>query len=211
MRVARGEGCRDAVDADDRPADAGCRADGDEGVHGGRSVDERFEPADEVRVVHIDDGSEQEQFGERHVHDVLGRSEKRGKRPAEHMTHAEVEQRDEEGDGYDEAPTHGACLGLEFFGGRLQARSGRGGAGARAAARLDGGGCVARAIDGGADRIDVDGVFVVVDGHGAGEQIHGDVRDALEVSHGAVDMCLARRAGHAAYIECLMSHVQPLS
>ena len=45
----------DAIDADDRPADAGRRADGDEGVHGGRAVDERFESVDEVRVVGVED------------------------------------------------------------------------------------------------------------------------------------------------------------
>ena len=85
--VAHRERRADAVDAVDGPGDARGGADGDERIHGGGAVDERLEPVFEVRVVDVEDGCEQEQLGEREVHDVLGRAEKRRQRPAEHVPH----------------------------------------------------------------------------------------------------------------------------
>ena len=82
----------------ERPGDRRGGADGDEGVHGGRAVHERFEAVDKVRVVDVDDGDEQDELGEgeRHAVGVVG--EDAGQRPAEHVSHAYVEQRNEKDD-----------------------------------------------------------------------------------------------------------------
>ncbi len=103
----------------ERPGNGRGGADGDEGVHGGRAVRERFKPIDKVRVVDIDDGDEQDELGERERHAVGVVGEDAGQWPTEHVPHAYVEQRDEEDDRDDEAGTHGRGGGLQLFGGRL--------------------------------------------------------------------------------------------
>ena len=82
----------------ERPGDGCGGADGDERIHGGRAVHERFEAVDKVRVVDVDDGDEQDELGERERHAVCVVGEDAGQRPAEHVPHAYVEQRDEEDD-----------------------------------------------------------------------------------------------------------------
>ena len=82
----------------ERPGNGSGGAHGDERVHGGCAVNERLEAVDKVRVVDVDDGDEQDKLGEgeRHAVGVVG--EDAGQRPAEHMSHAYVEQRNEKDD-----------------------------------------------------------------------------------------------------------------
>ena len=82
----------------ERPGNGSGGADGDEGVHGGCAVHKRLEAVDKVRVVDVDDGDEQDELGERQRHAVGVVGEDAGQRPAEHVPHAYVEQRDEEDD-----------------------------------------------------------------------------------------------------------------
>lgn len=76
---------------------------------------ERLETVDKVRIVDIDDGDEQDELGEgeRHAVDVV--REDAGQRPAEHVSHAYVEQRNEEGNRDDEAGAHGRGGGLQLL------------------------------------------------------------------------------------------------
>ena len=103
----------------ERPGNGSGGAHGDEGIHGGCAVRERFKPVGKVCVVDVDDGDEQDELGEgeRHAVDMVG--ENAGQRPAEHVSHAYVEQWDEEDDRDDEAGAHGRGGGLQLFGGRL--------------------------------------------------------------------------------------------
>ena len=82
----------------ERPGDGSGGAHGNKGVHGGRAVRERFKPVDKVRVVDIDDGDKQDELGEGERHAVGMVGEDAGQRPAKHVPHAYVEQRDEEYD-----------------------------------------------------------------------------------------------------------------
>ena len=195
----------------ERPGDRRGGADGDESVHGRRAVRERFKPVDKVRVVDVDDGDEQDELGERERHAVGMVGEDAGRRPAEHVPHAYVEQRDEEYDRDDEAGTHGRGGGLQLFGRRLH--MGGAGPGLRTSAldsvgaRADGRGRVARAVDSGTDVVGGDLRGVVVDQHGAGEQVDGDAVDAVELADGAVHVRLARGARHAAHVKRFLSHV----
>ena len=193
----------------ERPGDRRGGAYGDERVHGGRAVRERFKSVDKVRVVDVDDGDEQDELGEgeRHAVGVVGKDARQ--RPAEHVPHAYVEQRDEKDDRDDEAGAHGGGGGLQLFGRGLH----MGGAGPglcaaawAGAARVDGRGRVACAVDGSADIVGGDLRGVVVDQHGAGEQIDRDALDAVEFAHGAIHMRLAGGACHAAHVELILSH-----
>ena len=74
------------------------------------------------------------------------------------------------------------------------------------AARVDGRGRVACAVDGSADIVGGDLRGVVVDQHGAGEQIDRDALDAVELAHGTVHVRLAGGAGHTAHVELILSH-----
>ena len=47
---------------------------------------------------------------------------------------------------------------------------------------------------------------VVVDQHGAGEQVDRDALDAVELADGAVYVCLASGARHATHVERILSH-----
>ncbi len=82
----------------ERPGNGSGGADGDESVHGGRAVHERLEAVDKVCVVDVDDGDEQDELGERQRHAVGVVGEDAGQRPAEHVPHAYVEQRNEKDD-----------------------------------------------------------------------------------------------------------------
>ena len=82
----------------ERPGDGRSGADGDECVHGGRAVHERLKAIDKVCIVDVDDGDEQDEFGEGERHAVRMVGEDAGQRPAKHVPHAYVEQRDEEDD-----------------------------------------------------------------------------------------------------------------
>ena len=73
-------------------------------------------------------------------------------------------------------------------------------------ARVDGRRRVARAVDGGADVVGGDLRRVVVDQHGAGEQVDRDALDAVELADGAVHMRLASGARHAAHVKLILSH-----
>ena len=73
-------------------------------------------------------------------------------------------------------------------------------------ARADGRCRVARAVDGGADVVGGDLLGVIVDQHGAGEQIDCDALDAVELADGAIHVCLAGGARHAAHVELILSH-----
>ena len=194
----------------ERPGDGRGGADGDEGVHGGRAVRERFKPVDKVRVVDVDDGNEQDELGESERHAVGVVGEDAGQRPAEHVPHAYVEQWDEEDDRDDEAGAHGRGGGLQLFGGRLH--MGGAGPGLRTSAldsvgaRADGRGRVASAIDGGADVVGGDLRGVIVHQHGTGEQIDRDALDAVELAHGTVYVRLAGGTRHATHIEFILSH-----
>ena len=171
---------------------------------------ERFKPVDKVRVVDIDDGDEQDELGEGERHAVGMVGENAGQRPTKHVSHAYVEQWDEEYDRDDEAGAHGGGGGLQLFGGRLH--MGGAGPGLRISAldsvgaRADGRGRVARAVDSGADIVGGDLRGVVVHQHGAGEQVDRDALDAVELAHGTVHVRLAGGARHAAHIELILSH-----
>lgn len=102
------------------------------------------------------------------------------------------------------------AVGLQLFGRRLH--MGGAGPGLRAAAcggfgaRIDGRCRVTRTVDGGADVVGRNLRGVIVDQHGAGEQVDRDVLDAVEFTDGTVHMCLAGGARHAAHVELFLSH-----
>ena len=74
---------------------------------------------------------------------------------------------------------------------------------------VNGGGCgVPRAVDGVADLLVGERSFVVGHLHAAGQQVDGDVGHAVELADGLLDVRLARRAGHSAHVESLLSHMQ---
>ena len=170
----------------------------------------RLEAVDKVGVVDVDDGNEQDELGERERHAMGVVGEDAGQRPAEHVPHAYVEQRNEEDDRDDEAGAHGGGGDLQLFGGRLY--MGGAGPGLRAAARggfgarADGRCRVAGAVDGGAYVVGGDLRGVIVDQHGAGEQIDCDALDAVELADSAVNVRLAGGARHAAHIKLILSH-----
>ena len=73
-------------------------------------------------------------------------------------------------------------------------------------ARTDGRGRVTRAVDGSADIVGGDLRGVIVDQHGAGEQVDRDALDAVDLAHGTVHVRLAGGARHAAHVELILSH-----
>ena len=130
-----------------------------------------------------------------------------GQRPAEHVAHAQIEQRDEEDDGDDQARLHGAGRSFELLGGRLHARCAcRGGSDSGGVRERYRSCAVAGTVNGAADDVCAAGGVVVIDGHGTGEQVDRNVRHAGNVFHGALYMRLACRARHASNVEFLVSH-----
>ncbi len=61
------------------------------------------------------------------------------------------------------------------------------------------------------ERAASEGRLVEGDPHAARQQVDGDVRHAVEPADRLLDVRLARSAGHAAHVECTLSHVQLLS
>ena len=175
---------------------------------------EAFETAAEILEVHRDNGNEQQELRECERDHVLVAQKARGKRPAEHMSHGKIEQRNGEHERDDQATAHGR-LGF----GRLLVRglsrglrrgnaALRGGlrALARHGARLS---AVACLVNGGTNgRIHLGNRIWRIVGignlHAIFQQVHGDFGHAIDRCRGFLDARLACRACHSRYIERLL-------
>ena len=93
----------DAVDGGNAIYGRCGRAERDERIHVRRAVGKRFEAHTEKLEVHEDDGQQQQELGKREREHVLVAQEDPGQRPAEHMPHRQIEQRDGEAEAHDEA------------------------------------------------------------------------------------------------------------
>ena len=212
--VARTHSDANAVDGCDT-VHGRCRgAKGDERVHVGSAMHEAFETAAEILEVHRDNGNEQQELRECERDHVLVAQKARGKRPAEHMSHGKIEQRNGEHERDDQATAHGR-LGF----GRLLVRglsrglrrgnaALRGGlrALARHGARLS---AVACLVNGGTNgRIHLGNRIWRIVGignlHAIFQQVHGDFGHAIDRCRGFLDARLACRACHSRYIERLL-------
>ena len=93
----------DAVDGGNAIYGRCGRTERDERIHVRRAVGKRFEAHAEKLEVHEDDGQQQQELGKREREHVLVAQEDPGQRPAEHMPHRQIEQRDGEAEAHDEA------------------------------------------------------------------------------------------------------------
>ena len=116
--------------------------------------------------------------------------------PAHHVAHGDIEQGDEKGKGDDKAALH--MLQLRFHGGGALPGGGLLPGGQGAGGAVSGGGH--RRLNG------LGGGFgrVVLHGHGVGQQVHVDLRDAVHLAHRLVHVGGAGGTGHAGHIEFLL-------
>lgn len=114
VQVARAQRDADLVDGVDAVHRGRRRAERDERVHVRRAVEQRLEAHAEELEVDEHDGQQQQELRERERRHVLVPQEEPGQRPAEHVSHRQVEQGDREHGRHDEA--HANMLGL---GGRV--------------------------------------------------------------------------------------------
>ena len=83
----------DLIDGEDAVQNGGAGAERNERIHVRRALDERLAAADIVLTVDEDNGDEQQKLRERERHRVLHAEEARGQRPAHHVAHREIEER----------------------------------------------------------------------------------------------------------------------
>ena len=212
--VARAHSDANAVNGRDA-VHGRCRcAKRNERVHVGGTMHEAFETAAEILEVHRDNGNEQQELRECERDHVLVAQEARGKRPAEHMAHGKIEQRNGEHERHDQATAHGRlgfsrllvrglsrglCRGNAALCDRLRALAHRD-------ARLS---AVARLVNGSANGCIHFGHrirrFVGIGNlHAVFQQVHGDFGHAINRCRGFLDARLACRACHSRYIERLL-------
>ena len=151
-----------------------------------------------VFVVDVHDGQGEQQLGQAEGNRVFQPREEAGEGSAQHVAHGDVEKRDQEHKGPDEAVFHGGQLRLHlglrplgFSLSRVPSLLGQGGTVARVDHRLD-------------DAVGGEGALVVVHRHGVGHQADLRLAHGVQLVDGFLYMCRARRAGHAGDIEFLL-------
>ena len=156
-----------------------------------------------VFVVDVHDGQGEQQLGQAEGNRVFQSCEEAGEGSAQHVAHGDVEKRDQEHKGPDEAVLHGGQLGLHLglrplrldldrFPGLLR----QGSPVARVDHRLD-------------DAVGGEGALVVVHRHGVGHQADLRLADGIQLVDGLLYMRRARRAGHAGDVEFLLHRRSP--
>ena len=186
----------DLIDGVDAVHDGGAGAQRDQRIHVRRTLPQRLKADDIILAVDIDDGQQQQKLRERERHRVFHTEEARGQRPAHHVAHREIEQRDGEEEREREALFHAAVgllrgAGTACFGGL------RGG---RAAGLCVQGRAVARLFDRGDDLRGRELGFVVFDDHAVFQQVDRDLLRARLLGHGLFHAAGAGGAAHAGHV-----------
>ena len=186
----------DLIDGVDAVHDGGAGAQCDQRIHVRRALPQRLEADDIVLAVDIDDGQQQQKLRECERHRIFHAEEARGQRPAHHVAHREIEQRDGEEEREGETLFHVAV--------RLLC-----GAGAAGLGSLRGGGAaglcmqrrtVARLFDRGDDLRGRKLGFVVFDDHAVFQQVDRDLLRAWLLGDGLFHAAGAGGAAHAGHV-----------
>ena len=186
----------DLIDGVDAVHDGGAGAQCDQRIHVRRALPQRLEADDIVLAVDIDDGQQQQKLRECERHRIFHAEEARGQRPAHHVAHREIEQRDGEDEREGETLFHVAV--------RLLC-----GAGAAGLGSLRGGGAaglcmqrrtVARLFDRGDDLRGRELGFVVFDDHAVFQQVDRDLLRAGLLGDGLFHAAGAGGAAHAGHV-----------
>ena len=196
----------DAVDGGDAVYRRCGRTKRDERIHVRRAVGKRFEAHAEKLEVHEDDGQQQQELGEREREHVLMAQENLGQRPAEHMPHRQIEQRDGEAEAYDEAQTYPFRLG-----GGIVNRAHRLLHAACRRSRLRSRICaIARLLDRRGNSGKGGSFAIEIHFHAVLQQVDRYRGNARDVRGGLLDTRRACGACHAGYVECTF-HAYPSS
>ena len=186
----------DLIDGVDAVHDGGAGAQCDQRIHVRRALPQRLEADNIVLAVDIDDGQQQQKLRECERHRIFHAEEARGQRPAHHVAHREIEQRDGEDEREGETLFHVAV--------RLLC-----GAGAAGLGSLRGGGAaglcmqrrtVARLFDRGDDLLGRKLGFVVFDDHAVFQQVDRDLLRAGLLGDGLFHAAGAGGAAHAGHV-----------
>ena len=167
----------------------------DQGVHIGRAAEEGLEAHLIIFVVEVHDGQGQQQLGEGKGQGVFHPHQESRQGRAHHVSHGDVEQGQQEGEG----PDHPVLHLLQLPGGGVL-RTGRG---LPLPLPLRQGGPVAGALYGIDDALRRDGIFVIGHLHTARQQVHADGGDALHFAHRLLHVGGAGGAGHARHLKGL--------
>ena len=167
-------------------------------------MEQAFETTAEELEVHVHNGKQQQELSQGKRQDVMTRQE-RGKRPAEHVAHRDIEQRDAEHKRENDAKPH---MGKLRFGPLGWSRARRRGPLARRI-RHARNSPIARLLDCCGNRRNRCRVSVELDVHAVLQQVDGDLAHAFHLPRRLIDARLACRARHARDVECLL-HVIPL-
>ena len=196
----------DAVDGGDAVYRRCGRTERDERIHVRRAVGKRFEAHAEKLEVHEDDGQQQQELGEREREHVLMAQENLGQRPAEHMPHRQIEQRDGEAEAHDEAHANP----FRFRSGivhRLHRLLHAGRRNPRLRPRIC---AIARLLDRRGNSGKGGSFAIEIHFHAVLQQIDRYRGNARDVRGGLLDTRRACGACHAGYVECTF-HAYPSS
>ena len=144
----------------------GSGAQGDEGIHIGGPMPEGFEPNLVVLVIDIQDGQGEQELDKGHHKHIAGIVEEGRQGPAHHMSHGEIEQRDQKDQGGAEAPLH--TRGLSLHGTAA-------GSGGLCSFWPGQGSAISRALHGLNDMGGIGDAVLILHQHGIAQQIYVDL------------------------------------
>ena len=194
VMVHRHHGKRDLVDDIDAVHQRRSGTHGDEGIHVGRPMPQRFEPGEEIVAVQVQNGQRQQQLGEGEGQRIVHAVHPLGHRQPEHAAHRDVKQRHQEDQRVQELP---------FFGlGLLQRQVDRGfRPGGGALGGIGRGGAVSGVLHYPGDVRRGERAFIVVYHHAVGQQVDIHRFDPFRLGQRLFDVRGTGGAGHAGNIE----------